>query len=360
MGLRSLVLALLATVAVSDARAQSLEVRPEQTRAGLGDPITLRITVRLPPGMELIDAVPHPLVPPPRGIRVLSTDSLRRVGSGELTGNARVAFYRIGTAAGTHTGTAVSHGAGKSPGHAGPLARLGRNHRDPARQEIRRSETFDRSRRSAAPVWAPLVLLAALIGAGFWWLRRKSRLGDSAARRLDLPAPPGAFDVALARLAEIERVARASGNGVVPLYADVAEVVRSCLLEVGALPHTGLTTREVGELLPAPYAVDGLGARCATVLGDARPGEVCESESRSASPQSDTSRAPVQLAGIVAGTRVEPRSRRVMRFATPWFLVLLVVPLDLLWRPGGRAALGSSGTACVPGAPLHPARAADA
>ncbi len=268
MGLRSLVLALLATVAVSDARAQSLEVRPEQTRAGLGDPITLRITVRLPPGMELIDAVPHPLVPPPRGIRVLSTDSLRRVGSGELTGNARVAFYRIGpqpvptlallyrTAPGSPPDTLVHLPVSVEITGILPAG-------NPPLRDIRPLAAI------GGPLWAPLVLLAALIGAGFWWLRRKSRLGDSAARRLDLPAPPGAFDVALARLAEIERVARASGNGVVPLYADVAEVVRSCLLEVGALPHTGLTTREVGELLPAPYSLDGLGARCATVLGDA-------------------------------------------------------------------------------------------
>jgi hypothetical protein len=266
--LRSLLLALLVTPAAAGARAQSLEVRPEQTRATLGDPITLRITVRLPPGMELIDAVPHPLVPPPRGIRVLSTDSLRRIGSGEMTGRAQVAFYRIGPQPVPTLALLYRSAPGSPPDtlvhmpvsvEITPILPAG----SPPLRDIRPLAQI------GGPVWAPLALLLGLVGAGFWWLKRQARLRDSAPRRLDVPVPPGPFELALARLVEIEQTARASGNGVVPLYADVSEVVRTCLVEVGALPHTGLTTREVGQLLPPDYAAGGLGAGCVTLLSDA-------------------------------------------------------------------------------------------
>lgn len=267
-GLRSFLCTLVLTAGAGSARAQSLELRPEQARATLGDPITLRITVRLPPGMELIDAVPHPLVPPPRGIRILSADTLRRVGRGELRGKARVAFYRIGpqpvptlallyrTAPGNPPDTLVHMPVSVE---ITPILPAG----NPSLKDIRPLAQI------GGPIWAPLALLFGLIGTGFWWLLRKGRRGGPAPRGLDAPVPPGAFELALARLVEIERLARESGNGVVPLYSEITDVLRVCLLELGALPHTGLTTPEVRAALPPALSAGDLGVRCQSVLADA-------------------------------------------------------------------------------------------
>ncbi len=84
-----------------------------------------------------------------------------------------------------------------------------------------------------------------------------------------IPPPRGPFDAALARLASIEAAARQSGNGVIPLYTEVASVLRDCLLAAGAIPHQGLTTGELSQCLPPALAADGMRDRCEAVLGEA-------------------------------------------------------------------------------------------
>jgi hypothetical protein len=247
---------------------QTLEVRPEQTKGTIGDPITLRLTVRLPPGMELIDVAPHTLVPPPRGIRVLSADTLRPTGGGTYTGKARVAFYRIGQQPVPTLALLYRAGPGEPPDtlvhmpvsvEITPILEPG----NPALKDIKPLRSI------GGPVWGPLAVLLALIGSGFWWLRMKGRIaGSKTAGHIPL-LESGPFEVALARLAAIEQAARTSGNGVVPLYAGVADVVRDCLLEVGAIPHRGVTTPEVGGALPPLLAEGDLRGRCEAVLSDA-------------------------------------------------------------------------------------------
>lgn len=265
---RLLLMMASAAVLSREVRAQSLEVRAEATRGTVGDPITLRLTVRLPPGMELIDAVPHPLVPPPRGIRVLSADSLRQAGAGVFTGRARVAFYRIGPQPVPTLALLYRTAPGNPPDtlvhmpisiEISPILAAG----NPELRDIRPLISI------GGPVWAPVAAIVGLIGLGFWWLRRRSRFGGSPARQPAAAPPPGPFDAALLRLEEIERTARASGDGIVPLYAGAADVLRSCLVDVGALPHQGLTTPEVGTALPSRLSAGDLGARCLAVLGEA-------------------------------------------------------------------------------------------
>jgi len=252
----------------SDSAAQTLEIRPDRAQATIGDPITLRITVRLPPGMALIDAVPHPLVAPPRGIRILSADSLRPRGDGTLTGTARVAFYRIGQQPVPTLALLYRAAPGDPPDtlvHM-PVSVEITPTLEPGNPRLRDIKPL---LQIGGPVWGPLAVLLATIAAGFWWLRRKARLGTVTEQRSGMPVELGPFDLALHRLSELEAAARMSGNGIVPLYADVSEVVRECLRQIGAIPHCGLTTSEVGRALPAALSGQELGLRCEELLGDA-------------------------------------------------------------------------------------------
>jgi hypothetical protein len=217
--------------------------------------------------MELIDLAPHPLVPPPRGIRLISADTLRRRGDGTLRGEARMAFYRLGPQPVPTLALLYRPASGEPPDtlvhlpvsiEIVSLLPAG----NPPLKDIKPLQA------PPGPVWVPFLALVGVIPAGVWWFRRR-RLGGSAARRLERETPTGPFDAALTRLDEIERASRASGNGVLPLYADSAYVVRGLLLDLGAIPHHGLTTHEVSNLLPEAFAEDTLRHQCEAILRDA-------------------------------------------------------------------------------------------
>ncbi len=118
--------------------------------------------------------------------------------------------------------------------------------------------------------WGVLAGVLALLAVGIGYLRIRRRRRRTPARPLgDRTDPLGPFDLALVRLDELERTARASGNGVLPLFAGATDVVRHLLLDLGAIPHHGLTTTEVTRLLPEGLAEDGRRDRLETILGDA-------------------------------------------------------------------------------------------
>jgi hypothetical protein len=264
---RHLVATVLAVAGASQAAAQTLEVRPENSRARLGDVLTFQVIARLPSGMELIDLVPHPLVPPPRGIRLVSADTLRRRGDGTLRGTARLAFYRLGPQPVPTLALLFRRTPGDPPDtlvhlpvsiEIAALLPAG----NPPLKDIKPL------RAPPGPVWIPFLALIAVITGGFWWIRRRRR-GGAAARRPEREAPIGPFEAALTRLDEIERASRASGNGVLPLYADSVDVVRRLLLDLGAIPHHGLTTREVSSILPGVFPEATLRDQCETLFRDA-------------------------------------------------------------------------------------------
>jgi hypothetical protein len=265
---RRLVLLLALSLAASTrAAAQSLELKPQQGKGTIGDRMVFDVTVRLLPGMELIDAVPHTLVPPPRGILLLAADTLRPDGAGRYRGTATFGFYRVGPQPVPTLALLYRAAAGASPDtllhlpisiDIVPILEPG----NPSLRDIKPLQPL------GGPVWGQLAGLLAAIAAAGWWLYR--RKGTAPAT---VPAPAtvavGPFDAALARLADLERAARQSGNGVVPLYSAIADLVRDCLLQVGAVPHRGLTTEELGRTLPATLSAGDLQARCGLVLGDA-------------------------------------------------------------------------------------------
>lgn len=265
--MRRLVALCLLTIP-SLAWGQRLELQPEQLKANVGDIITFRITATLHPGQELLDLAPRMLLSPPEGMRIISTDTLRSAGGDEYGGKVRMAFYRIGRQPVPTLALLYRPAPGASPDtlvHAPlsieiePILPAG----NPEIKDIRPL------RMLGGPVWGPLLILLAVVAAGFFWLSRRNRSRAHPKIEKLAPIPTGPFDVALARLAELEARSIASGNGIVPLFGEVADLVRGTLVQVGALPHQGLTTPEVPPQLPSRLASGDLAQRCASVLGDA-------------------------------------------------------------------------------------------
>jgi len=249
-------------------QGQSLELIPDQPKANIGDLITLRLTVHLPEGMELLDLAPRTLLAPPDGMRIVSTDTLRRYRSGEYRCAVRMAFYRVGRQPVPTLALLYRPAPGASPDtlvHA-PLAIEIVPILPAGNQEIKDIRPL---RLLGGPGWAPLVLILVAVLAGAFWLVRRARVRGGSVGALRLAIPVGPFEVALARLTEMEQASIASGNGVAPLFGEVAELVRNTLVEVGALPHQGLTTPEVPEKLPLPFGADDLADRCVRLLYDA-------------------------------------------------------------------------------------------
>lgn len=260
-------LLLIASGIPASAGAQSLEIRAEQGKATIGDPISFDITVRLRPGNELIDIYPRTLVQPPKGIRVLSADTLRPAGNGVYRGKARMAFYRVGPQPVPTLALLYRAAPGDPPDtllhmpvsiEITPILEAG----NPSLRDIKPLQPL------GGPVWIQVTVLVALVAGAFYWLWRRGRSRTPHVAEAVVPLA-GPFDAALARLGALEAAARGSGNGILPLYSGVADVVRDCLRQVGAIPHAGLTTDEVGERLPGWLATaDGRG-RCHAVLAEA-------------------------------------------------------------------------------------------
>lgn len=250
-------------------RGQSLEVVPSQDKASVGDVITMHLTVTLPDGFQLLDLTPRTLLPVPEGMRIITIDTLRRVRSGEFRGDVKMAFYRIGRQP-VPTLALLYRPAATAPADTLVHAPLGIEIEPvlpPGNQEIKDIRPLI---LLGGPLLVPLTVLFSIIVAGWLYLWRHSRpQGRVVVARVSEPIPAGPFDAALARLAALEAASLASGNGIVPLFDDVAGLVRHTLVEVGALPHDGLTTPEVPPRLPAVLAHGDLATRCAILLGDA-------------------------------------------------------------------------------------------
>ncbi len=260
--------ALVLLFAPSMAWGQSLDLVPQQPKANVGDIITIRLTARLPEGMELLDLAPRTLLSPPDGMRIISTDTLRPDRNGEYRGTVKMAFYRIGKQPVPTLALLYRPAAGASPDtlvHA-PLAIEIEPILPAGNPEIKDIRPL---RILGGPIWAPLAILLTGIAAGFYWLSRRQR--GKGPKRIEkiIPIPTGPFEMALARLDELEQASIASGNGIVPLFGDVADLVRVTLVQVGALPHQGLTTPEVPPQLPPSLARGDLANRCRGLLSDA-------------------------------------------------------------------------------------------
>jgi hypothetical protein len=249
--------------------AQSLELVPVQSRGHVGDILSIKVTVRLHPSQELLELVPRPLLPPPEGMRIVSTDTLRQLDDGRWTGTIRMAFYRIGKQPVPTLGLLYRGEPGALPDtvvqaplaiEIVPLLPAG----NPSLKDIKPLE------RLGGPTWLPITLLLLGVGTTLAWLfRRRQGVAPLWTRRAAAGPPLTPYAAGIRRLDALEQRTVAEARESTPAYQEVAEIIRTALLQSRALPHAGLTTAEVRRALPIELADEGAGDTCAGLLADA-------------------------------------------------------------------------------------------
>jgi hypothetical protein len=250
--------------------AQTFELVPEVRAARIGDPVAFRATVRLAPGQSLIDEAPRPLLPPGDGVLLISADTLRTARDGALTGLVRLAFYRTGLQPAPTLALLYHRSAGEpaetllhqpAAVEIVPVLPPG----NPALKDIKGLIAL--GGRSLGP----LLLIVAALGLVGYWFKRRRHPGPTATEPPPMESTGKAtpFEEGLARLGVIAGEGWPERGEVERYYAAVAEVVRQCLEEGGALPTAACTTSEILAALPTRLALDGQRARCGRVLGAA-------------------------------------------------------------------------------------------
>ncbi len=236
----------------------------------VGDPIDVRITGALPRGAVLIDRVPRMRDTLPDGVRVLSVDSLR-IDGGVVVGRVRVAFFRPDSQTVPAFAIAYRTAAGADTATSAPLPLLIHPVLPVGNATLRDVRDVDRPWLTPATVAVFAVAVVVLAGSALVW-----RLGRAARRRALIAAaaveaatrPLSAYDVALDRLADIERAGWSRGS-IDRLYAQVADVVRGYLESAHAIPALERTTPEILRAMPDAIANNGGGAALRSFLGDA-------------------------------------------------------------------------------------------
>lgn len=263
-------LALVAAPALAQLPGQSFEVHADSGNVTVGDPVTLRLRLRLDDRDLLFDTVPVPAISRLRGARLLSVSRLVRDKDRIYLGQAQVAFYRPGhQAAPTFSVTFMRAVKGVQRGilasdtawvDVTPVLAAG----DQPLKDIRPLE------ESPAPRW-PWLALPVAAGLAIWLLRRRpprQAVVPSAA-----PGPPvnggDPRRQALERLHAIEQEQWHSRGEVARHYEEVAEVVREFLDRVGEAPARMLTTAELLQALARRNKAGPDLDRCRRLLAEA-------------------------------------------------------------------------------------------
>lgn len=244
--------------AVTPGRAsRALEVVPDTTSVTVGQPVTLRVRVRLAPGDSVGARALTPLSAPPEGIRILAQDSLTRGDDGALEGRLRVAFFRPGKRAVPPLVLPYApRGGAKTRVVSPPVVVDVVRVLPPGDQALRDIADVVPLEAGGPPLWLVVaaMLAAALLG---WWLARRLRRRRVAAQPAATGPPPDPYGAALARLAEIERAGWPRRGEVTRHYDATAEVLRRYLEDAHGVPALELTTTEVAWALPPVLAEDG-------------------------------------------------------------------------------------------------------
>lgn len=273
-------LAALGMTVVCSAAAQTphsrqwFEVIPDVSRATVGDPVTIRFRLRLDERDLLFDTVPRPPETMPAGVKVLSVEKLQRGADRIFTGRARLAFYRPGrqpvpifTLPFMRSVKGITRGTVQSDSTSVeivPVLAAG----NPSLRDIKELEPEPES-------WLPRVALAALATLALAWYlgrRRRGKIPQPALPRRMTEAvalPPDPYEVALARLAEIERAGWPSHGETDRHYEATVDVLRDYLVSAEELPARERTTTELLWSLPPRLTEGGLRRRAQGLLGEA-------------------------------------------------------------------------------------------
>jgi hypothetical protein len=250
---------------------RAFTVTPAQDSARIGD--TVRISFRLTAHERdlLLDTFPRPTTELPAGVRVVGIQRLRRDANRVFVGEALVAFYRPGKReiptfgipwvqiVTGHRGTVTTEPASLE---IVPVIPGG----NPSLRDIREPEA------SPGPGALPLVVAGALLSVLLVsLLRRRRRRADPAPAALPEPPPVqlDPYDIARARLDEIERERSAERGDIAEHYAGVTDALRDYLEAAHDIPARERTSTELLWTLPPRLTEGGLRRLAAEVFEEA-------------------------------------------------------------------------------------------
>jgi hypothetical protein len=258
------------STAAPPAEAPRIIARLDSGTVAVGDPVTLRILLRLPATGHLVDATPFFSGPLPPGVRLIRTDSVRAAAGGTQTATITVVLFRPGTTQLPPIAAAYRPASGAPPDTARtapvdvivtPLVIGGSG-------TLRDIKTIDMApislRTAASIVMGGLAVIVVVLLASR--IEQRRHAGAAVARDPAFPGTPaGPYDIALARLAEISQAWTARGD-VDAHYASTADVLRRYLADAHGVPAPERTTPELLVALPERLAGQHARAAASQVL----------------------------------------------------------------------------------------------
>jgi len=241
---------------------QLWEVFADSGRVTVGDTVAIRFRLRLDERDLLFDTLPKPRDSLPEGVRIVSVEKLQRLPNRDFVGRATLAFYRTGpqpvpvfSLPFMRSVKGITHGHVDSDTltiEVVPVLAAG----NPTLRDIREVEPSGLPRVLVVAIAAGALLLALLVRR-----RRRAVLAPVAAPTAEpepeaVPLPPDPYEVALARLQEIEREAWSTRGKVDRHYDLVTDALRDYLEAAEGVPARERTTMELRWSLP-PRLLDG-------------------------------------------------------------------------------------------------------
>lgn len=263
--------------AQASASGQLWEVHADTGRRTVGDTVTIRFRLRLDERDLLFDTLPKPVDSLLDGVRILSVERLQRRPNRDFVGKAMLAFYRTGSQPVPvfalpfmRAVKGLSHGTVRSDTlsiEIVPVLAAG----NPALRDIRELDPSPLPRLLLGAVTAGALALLAM-----WWHRRRRRTGAVAAGPAAVaaepavaPPTPDPYEIAVARLGEIEREEWSSRGEVARHYESVTDALRDYLEAAEEVPARERTTTELFWSLPPRLLEGGLRRRYAAVFEEA-------------------------------------------------------------------------------------------